>query len=104
MMPTLQWIQPAALGAVATRKIKEALQAGSGLRLCVVGGRRSQTLGAIGFALYLASGCSPATATYEVLLRGGKLLTDISSAFLAEALALEWALECLSKLVGNVTT
>ena len=85
-------------------RIQLALQAGSGLRLCVGGGRCSTALDAIGFALYPASGCSLATTTYDVLLLGGEPLTEISSTFLAVSFALEWALECVLKLVEGVTT
>ena len=37
-----------------------------------------------------------------MLLRGGKLLEDVSSAFLAESLAAEWALDCLVRLADGI--
>jgi len=44
------------------------------------------------------------SAKYTLLARRGKLLTEVSSAFLAEAVALEWGLQYLVELVkGKVT-
>ena len=84
--------------------LKNVLRAGSNLRMCVDGGRRSQTKGAIGFAIYCLRGDCSNDCSYQLLLRGGKLLEQVASSFVAEALALEWALECLIKLCGSVTT
>ena len=72
------------------------------LRVCIDGGRRSDSLGALGFAIYSAGLETDGSIKCRVLLRGGRLRTAISSAFLAEALALEWALECLVKLVDRI--
>ena len=82
-------------------KLKTTLRRGSSLRVCVDGGRRSHTKGALGFALYCLNG--DRANSYQLLLRGGKLLEQVPSSFIAEALALEWALECLIKLCGSVT-
>ena len=49
--------------------------------------------GALGFALYSARRNESATFVYTLLTRRGRLLHHISFAFLAEAPALEWALE-----------
>ena len=64
--------------------LKSALRAGSNLRVCVDGARRSHTKGALGFAIYCFT-----SGTYRLLLRGGRLLEQVASPFLAEALALE---------------
>ena len=85
-----------------THATTEALRQGLNLRLCVDGGRRSIRQGAMGFAMYHASGSSPNRCSYKILLRGGKALEDVASAFLAEAMALEWAVECLSTLVERI--
>ena len=80
-------------------RLKTALRTGSNLRVCVDGGRRSHTKGAIGFAIYCLKGDCSNDCSYQLLLRGGKLLEQVASSFLAEALALEWALECLINYV-----
>ena len=73
-------------------------------RLCVDGGRRCRTEGAMGFALYSATDMEGCPAKYTLLARKGQLLTDIESSFLAEASALEWALQYLVELLrGSVT-
>ncbi len=82
--------------------LTQALRQRASLRVCIDGGRRSQSLGAVGFAVYQATIDTQHVCTYQLLLRRGRQLDDVASAFLAEALATEWALECLSKLVEGV--
>jgi hypothetical protein len=86
-----------------TRALTEALQNRMNLRVCIDGGKRSASLGAIGFAMFQASGSAPDRSSYKLLLRGGKLLESVPSAFLAEAMAFEWALECIHSLMKGVT-
>ena len=62
------------------------------------GGRRSRNEGAMGLALYSATAMEGGPATISLLARKGQLLSDIDSAFLAEATALEWALQYLVEL------
>ena len=98
------WTGRPSWGRGNTVALKEALKQGSNLRLCIDGGRRSKKRGAIGFAIYGACGSSPHRSTYALLLRGGKLLESVESAFLAEAMALEWGLERLLSLVESVAS
>ena len=82
----------------------EALIAGLNLRLSVDGGRRSSTQAAIGLALFSAVPSDSGRAQYNLLARCGKLLTSVQSAFVAEAVALEWGLQYLIELLkGKVT-
>ena len=83
--------------------IASALQSNCNLRLCVDGGRRNEAEGALGFALYSAVLGECGTYTYTLLARRGQRLNKISSAFLAEALALDWALDYLVDLLRTVT-
>ena len=74
------------------------------LRLCVDGGRRSRSEGALGLALFSATGMEVAPVKYTLLERKGQLLSSVESAFEAEAIALEWALQYLLQLMkGSVT-
>jgi hypothetical protein len=82
-----------------TCQIQAALKNKSNLRLCVDGGRRSEFEGALGFALYSASIDESGTYSYTVLARQEKQLHRISSAFVAEAMALDWSLEYLVGLL-----
>ena len=82
--------------------LRRAIQDRDKLRVCVDGGRRSSNLGAVGFAIYRVVETSATYSRYQLLLRGGKLLEQVCSAFLAEALALEWASQCLAKLVEGL--
>ena len=84
--------------------LAQALLAGANLRLSVDGGRRSATQAAIGIALFAATPTDSGVATYRLLARSGKLLGNVSSAFLSEAIALEWGLQYLIELLkGKVT-
>ena len=84
--------------------LAQALLSGSSLRLSVDGGRRSSTQGAIGIALFSVEAEKGGIAKYTLLARRGKVLTEVSSAFLAEAVALEWGLQYLVELFkGKVT-
>ena len=68
---------------------REARARKANIRLCCDGARRGcgqSAAGMVILAYYLG-------ARKEVLLRSGKLLGNLSSAFLAEMLALEWSLE-----------
>ena len=61
----------------------------SNFRLCVDGARRGGGKASAGMALMVCNEDGIPT----VLCRGGLLLSNTSSAFLAEMLAMEWALE-----------
>ena len=77
--------------------LEQALADNANLRLCVDGGRRNQHLASIGMALYAARCDHDGMFYYELLVRQGHLLSEVESAFVAEALGLEWALEYLLK-------
>ena len=83
---------------VQSELLAHALLSEQCLRLCVDGGRRSQKDGAIGMALYSVTFSYDGNAVYTLLARMGKLLASIDSAFVAEAAALEWALQYLVEL------
>ena len=68
-----------------------AISAGSNLRLCVDGALRGGKHAAGGLAIF----AYPANGGRELLCRAGKRFGNLDSAFLAEALSLEWALEVL---------
>ena len=53
----------------------------------------------MGLVSYSVAGIGNATASYSLLARKGQFLTHAESAFLAEAAALEWALQYLVKLL-----
>ena len=74
------------------------------LRLCIDGGRRSGTNSAMGMALYAVSVDSAGLARYKLLARKGALLGAVASAFLTEALALEWGLQYLVGLMRTGVT
>ena len=77
---------------------------GSNIRLCVDGGRCDQQTSAIGVALYLCMRGPCGNYQYKVVARKGVWLTNVSSAFLAEALALDCGLQLLlSVLDGTIT-
>ena len=59
------------------------------LRVCSDGAMRGSGQSAVGFALLSYSQSGHRT----ILRRSGKLLGSLSSAFVAEALALEWCLD-----------
>ena len=82
---------------------RHAMNMKCNLRLCVDGGRRCETQGALGFALYSVHLDEHGVYVYKLLARHGRLLRHISSFFLAEALALEWSLEYLIGLLRTVT-
>ena len=63
---------------------------GPNVRLCTDGGRRSQTVGALGVAVYVATIDEKGVYRYSLAGRRGVLLEEVESAFLAEALALEF--------------
>ena len=72
--------------------LADAFQSKSKFRLCIDGGLRQSGDAAAGFALLTQSSQS---STYEVLARKGCLLQSAVSAFAAEAIATELALEWL---------
>ena len=74
--------------------LDNALRSRSSLRLCVDGGLRRSGLAGAGFALFAYTG--EGGDLYQLLGRQGLHLLDVGSAFEAEALALEWALEWLA--------
>ena len=63
------------------------------------GGRRSRSEGALGLALFSVTGMDAAPIKNTLLVRKGQLLEDVDSSFLAEAAALEWALQYLIELL-----
>ena len=65
-------------------------------RICLDGGKREYGNAAIGLALYAASARNDGAYEYRFLVRKGELLFNVRSAFVAEALALEWGLKELS--------
>ena len=69
--------------------ISKAMSAQTNYRLCFDGARRGSGSASAGMALiaYYSNG------ERELLCRAGKILGTLPSAFLAEALAMEWALE-----------
>ena len=69
-----------------------ALAGEANFRLCFDGARRGDGRAAAGLALiaYYSNG------DRDLLLRAGKLLGVLGSAFMAESLAFEWSLEVLS--------
>ena len=73
----------------------DALRQKNNLRLCVDGGRRTEKLGETGYALFAACRGEDGKYNYRLLATQGRLLDGVSSAFVAEALALEWALQHL---------
>ena len=79
--------------------LRESIMNGDSLRLCVDGGRRSDEQAAMGFVLFSVSHTQDGNIRYVPILRKAGLLTGMPSAFLAEILALEWALKCLSDIV-----
>ena len=84
--------------------LADALLDGNSLRLCLDGGRRCETRAAIGLALHSVECSGSGIATYTLLARRGRLLRSVSSAFLAEAVELEWGLQYLVELFkGRVT-
>ena len=77
--------------------IAEAKATGERFRICSDGGRRSGSLAAAGVAIYsvdVVDGCARCTE----LVRAGKQVQSIESAFLAEAVSLEWALDLFLEL------
>ena len=85
-------------------ELADALLNDQCLRLCVDGGRRSSSEGALGLALFSVTGMEVAPVTHTLLARKGQLLSSVASAFEAEAIALEWALQYLLQLLkGSVT-
>ena len=84
--------------------LAQAMLSGRSLRLSVDGGKRSATQAAIGLALFSVEIVTGGVAKYTLLARSGKLLSGVSSAFLAEAMALEWGLQYMVELFkGKVT-
>ena len=84
--------------------LAQSLLEGRSFRLSVDGGRRSSTEAAIGLMRFAVNISEHGVATYELLARCGKLLENVSSAFLSEAMALEWGLQYLVELLkGKVT-
>ena len=84
--------------------LADALIDGRSLRLCLDGGRRSQSQAAVGLALYAVECDEGGIAECKLLVRRGMVLGSIASAFLAEAVALEWGLQYLVELFkGKVT-
>ena len=89
--------------ASLNEELADALLSDHCLRLCVDGGRRCRTEGAMGLALFSATAMEAGPAKNTLLTRKGQLLCDIDSAFLAEAAALEWSLQYLVELLrGSV--
>ena len=84
--------------------LADALLLGQNLRLCLDGGRRSSEQAALGLALYSVTGISNGRATYTVIARRGHLLHRVDSAFVAEAVALEWGLQYLIELLKGAVT
>ena len=84
--------------------LADALIDGRSLRLCLDGGRRSESQAAVGLALFAVERDGSGMAKYKLLVRRAMVLESIASAFLAEAVALEWGLQYLVELFkGKVT-
>ena len=87
--------------SVDKEALLEATTCRRSLRLCVDGGRRSEHQAAVGLALYAVT----PSFKYTLLCRRRKLLESAPSAFVAESVALEWALDYISQVLhGNVTS
>ena len=72
------------------------------LRLCIDGGRRSCGKGALGMVLYGVSIDDSGNTIFTPVMRQGLPLEIVASAFMAESLALEWALNELVDIIrGN---
>eukprot|EP00973_Karenia_brevis_P050734 7047775-Karenia_brevis.AAC.1 len=81
--------------AVKTEQAPESMQANSwNLRLCCDGARRGDGQSAAGLALFCYTGSSRV-----LLCRAGAVLNNLTSAFIAELLALEWALDWLDSFM-----
>ncbi len=82
--------------------MRQAFNSKSNLRLCVDGGLRSRSVAATGLALYEARLDQAGLYQYHLLSRKGRILTQVTSAFIAETLALEWALEYILKVIERM--
>jgi hypothetical protein len=69
------------------------------LRLCVDGGRRNETSGGLGVVVYSYNASAQTGSRYVLLGRRSVFLKSVSSAFVAEALAMESGLEFLVKIL-----
>jgi len=81
---------------VHMQAFEEANKAGTNFRLCVDGACRNHQHGSVGFALfaYLPG------ERRSLILRAGKPVDDVRSAFLAELLAMEWGLHIFLRLMN----
>ena len=70
------------------------------LRLCVDGGRRQDTSGGLGIAIYnVSSEATGGGSTYTLIGQRSIFLKSVSSAFVVEALTLESGLEFLVSII-----
>ena len=80
--------------------IADAVSCKSNIRLAVDGGVRRAGAAAIGIALFSARCDRNGNWTQRPMMRAGRQLGNVRSAFLAEAMALEWGLEKLLESLG----
>ena len=67
-------------------------------QLCVGGGMRSPKNAAAVMPLYTIRRRDDGRYEYELVMRAGLLLSNIRSAFMAEGVALEWAIATFPKM------
>ena len=79
--------------------MQQAIRQHANLRICVDGGMRGNGTAAVGMVVYVARQDKDAQWQYEQIVRRGQLVGTASSAFGAETVALEWALEYLVKFL-----
>ena len=78
---------------------QQAIRQHANLRICADAGMRGKRAAAIGMVVYVARQDKDAQWQYEQIVRRGQLVGTASSAFGAETVALEWALEYLVKFL-----
>ena len=81
-----------------------ALHNTGNLRLCVDGGRRNETSGGLGVAIYSYNAVADLGSRYRLLGRRSTFLTSVSSTFVAETLAMERGLEFVSTIRESMVT
>jgi len=83
---------------------RKALQTNGNLRLCVDGGRRNGTSGGLGVAIYSYNAAAHIGSRYSLVGQRSIFLTSVSSAFVAETLAMESGLEFLLAIIEGMIT
>ena len=82
------------------QELTTAIRRKQNIRVCVDGGLRRDGQAAAGIAMFAAELGPDGRFAYTLLLRQGRLLDGVASAFTAEACALEMALDCLVDLMS----